>query len=341
MNNPPTVSVIVIFYNAERFIEEAVESVLAQTFGDWELLLADDGSTDGSSEIAKRYAAARPEKVRYLEHEAHRNRGMSATRNLGVAHARGRYLAFLDADDVWLPQKLEQQVAILDAHPEAALVYGVMRYWHSWTGATGDAARDYSMALGVPAEAVAAPRTLLRLLLESKASSPCPSDILVRREAVEAVGGFEGEAFAGINQLYEDQAFLAKVYLRYPVYVSGQNWFLYRQHSGSCVAAAVRGKRERAVGLYYFDWLGKYMAAQGVADKELWRALAGKRWRYRHPRLTALTGLLRARSERAADFLKKLARRALPATVYVWMKRQMRQHKGWSHFGIGVGLWWQ
>lgn len=90
---------ICIFYQAERFFSEAVDSVLAQDFPDFELLLCDDGSTDGGTTLARDYAARRPERVRYLEHPGHANRGMSATRNLGLAHARGELIALIDADD--------------------------------------------------------------------------------------------------------------------------------------------------------------------------------------------------------------------------------------------------
>src|SRR5215207_11709928 len=110
MTSKLLVSSVMIFLNAEKFIEEAIESVFAQTYDNSELLLVDDGSTDDSTQIALRYAERDPEKVRYLEHPGHRNRGMSASRNLGVSHAEGEYVAFLDADDVWLPYKLQRQV---------------------------------------------------------------------------------------------------------------------------------------------------------------------------------------------------------------------------------------
>src|SRR4051794_9610371 len=116
MNRRPQVSAIIIFLNAERFIAEAIESVFAQTYDDWELLLVDDGSTDAGTTIARQCAERYPGRVRYLEHEGHRNRDMPATRNLGIRNAHGPYIAFLDADDVWLPHKLEQQVAILESH---------------------------------------------------------------------------------------------------------------------------------------------------------------------------------------------------------------------------------
>src|SRR5262245_62219283 len=117
----PRVSVVIIFLDAERFLGEAVDSVFAQTYRDWELLLVDDGSTDGSGAIARQYAEANRNRVRYLAHSQHANRGMSASRNLGVQHAVGEYVAFLDSDDVWLPSILGDQVAILDAQADAAM----------------------------------------------------------------------------------------------------------------------------------------------------------------------------------------------------------------------------
>ncbi len=100
MSQDPLVSAIVIFFNAEQFLREAVDSVFAQTYDNWELLLVDDGSTDGSISIARSYADRHPERVDYLQHEHQGNRGRSTSRNLGISHARGQYVALLDADDV-------------------------------------------------------------------------------------------------------------------------------------------------------------------------------------------------------------------------------------------------
>src|SRR6266487_3700210 len=156
MPSQPRVSAIIIFLNAERYIDEAIESVFAQAYDSWELLLADDGSTDGSTAIVLQYAERYPDKVRYLEHPGHQNRGMSATRNLGIRNARGEYIAFLDADDVWLPQKLEQQVQALDAHPEAGMIYAPTQYWYSWTGKREDIQYDNLPKLGLE------PNTLIK-----------------------------------------------------------------------------------------------------------------------------------------------------------------------------------
>ncbi len=138
------VSIATPFLNAGPFIEESIQSVLAQTWPDWELLLVDDGSADDSTAIALRYAEAYPTRIRYLAHPGRGNRGASASRNLAAQHARGEYLAFLDADDVYLPHKLQEQVPILDAHPDVGVMYAATEYWYSWTGRPEDATRDWT-----------------------------------------------------------------------------------------------------------------------------------------------------------------------------------------------------
>jgi len=284
MSNQPIVSVIMPFFNAEKFIGAAIASVLAQTNDSWELLLVDDGSTDGSTKLALQCAANHPAKVRYLQHENHRNWGACAARNLGLSEARGEYIALLDADDVWLPHKLEQQLAILASRPEVAMVYGPSRYWFGWTGNSEDIQRDYVRSLGVQPNTLIDPPTLLTLSLQSKAPTPCPSNILLRRQTVESVGGFE-EQFRGIYQLYEDQAFLAKIYLSHQVFVSSECWDKYRQHPESCVSVARTSRKKYSVGLFYLKWLESYLSRHGIEDDGLWRALRHKRLRYQYPNL--------------------------------------------------------
>src|SRR5215469_17436230 len=101
MDQPPSVSVIVPFRDAEKYLGDAIASIDAQTYPNWELLLVDDGSANASSRFARDLAHRFPKKVRYLEHGGHRNKGVAASRNLGVEAARFKYVALLDADDVW------------------------------------------------------------------------------------------------------------------------------------------------------------------------------------------------------------------------------------------------
>jgi glycosyltransferase involved in cell wall biosynthesis len=295
----PLVSVVIIFANAERFIGEAIESVFAQTYDTWELLLVDDGSTDGSRGRALGSAERYPDRVRYLEHEGRRNRGMSASRNLGLQEARGRYVGFLDADDVWFPNILEEQVALLEAHPDVAMLYGPLLWWYSWTGLPEDQGRDYIESLGVPQDRVIHPPRLVPRFLRNKAA--VPSGIMVRRQIAERVGGFEDE-FRGE---YEDQAFCAKICLTAPVFASGQCWYRYRQHPDSCVASGHQTGRTHAARLAFLSWLARYLAEQNVRDRAVWRALELEFWRFRHPR----TFHLLRRAEHFVDRLKRSLRR--------------------------------
>jgi glycosyltransferase involved in cell wall biosynthesis len=272
VNNPtePLASVVMIFFNAERFIQEAIESIVAQTYHNWELMLVDDGSTDGSTRIAHFYAEKYSGQVMYLEHEEHRNRGMSASRNLGIRRCKGRYVAFLDSDDVWLPHKLERQVAIMESKPRASMVYGASRYWHSWTGNDEDFSLDFVPDLGVQTEVLFDPPALLtRLYPFGPATTPPPSDFLVRREALEAVGGFE-EDFRGVNQLYDDQAFLVKMYMSQPIFVSSEEWDLYRIHPDSCDAVATGGGHYDAIRAFFLQWFESYLLKEGIGDPDTW-----------------------------------------------------------------------
>jgi glycosyltransferase involved in cell wall biosynthesis len=278
MSNP-MVSIITIFLNAGSFIEEAIASVRAQTFADWELILVDDGSTDQSTAIAQQYASLHPEQIRYYKHERHQNRGMSASRNLGICMSHGEYIAFLDADDVWLPQNLERQVALLQAQPSAAMVYSSTQWWYSWTGRPEDQSRDFMHDLGVPADTLLQPPRLLATFLQHPGSSPCTCSVLLRRSAVEQVGIFE-ERFRG---MYEDQIFFAKLCLNLPVYVSSGGWARYRQHPASNCATTERAGQESAVRLTFLNWLAGYLAHNSVTDRSLWRVLQAELRRARHP----------------------------------------------------------
>lgn len=253
----PLVSVVTIFLDGERFLEEAIRSVLSQTLDRWELLLVDDGSTDTSTAIARGYAARYPERIRYLEHDGHANRGMSYSRNVGIGASTAPYVAFIDADDVWLPHKLTRQVQLAE-DSSADLVYGASWYWYGWTGAWDDRIRDYPTDIGVPPGTLFPPPELFDRLLTG-IHTPAPSDFLARRAIVDAVGGFE-ESFTSHRQLYEDQAFLSKVFLAGTVLASGECWVKYRMHDASCGTLTERSGRHLDARAYFLQWLDRHAA---------------------------------------------------------------------------------
>jgi glycosyltransferase involved in cell wall biosynthesis len=272
----PRVSVVTIFLDEERFLAEAIASVRGQTFGDWELLLVDDGSHDRSLAIATESAAADPARVRCLRHPGGVNRGMSASRNLGLAAARGEYVAFLDADDVWLPGKLEEQLACFAAEPRAGMVYGRTAIWHRWDPAA--TTTDYYYPLGVAPDRLYDPPRLFNQLMRNRAQSPTTCNAIVRRALVDEVGGFADE-FTG---MFEDQVFFAKVLLAAPVWVDDRTWAKYRVHSASCSERALGSAEELRVRLRFLASVAGHFAARGgvplAARVARQRAVLGTRY---------------------------------------------------------------
>jgi glycosyltransferase involved in cell wall biosynthesis len=273
----PLVSVVVPVFNAERFLAETIESVIAQTRPEWELLLADDGSTDRSPEIARSYADRYPGKIRCLEHPGRANRGESATRNLGLKAGQGDLFAFLDADDVWLPEKLERQVPLLLTRPEAGWLYGNTEYWF---GGFEDG-RSFFPTLGLPPGTVVEPPHLLTRFLRREAAVPCTCGLLVRREAVERTGGFD-ESF---RSMYADQVFYARLALTAPVLVDHGCWERYRQHPGSACAVSKKEGTAREARRIYLTWLERTLDEGGISDPDLRSALKRELRACRHPRL--------------------------------------------------------
>jgi glycosyltransferase involved in cell wall biosynthesis len=302
------VSIITPFLNAGPFIEESINSVLAQTYGDWELLLVDDGSTDASTEIACRYAAAHPGKVRYLSHEQRQNRGASASRNLAAHYAAGEYLAFLDADDVYLPQKLEVTVPVLDAHPEVAMLYAATQYWYSWSGRREDADRDWVWRKygATPNTVIEPPRMLLRFL-EDGGTVPCMGGVLVRRAAVERVGGWE-ESF---QRICTDQVFHAKLCLNFPVMIVDVCLDKYRQHENSSCGTAARAGQMDAAFERYLVWLESYVSAQSIVNPTVRDMARRALRRHRHPFLYRV----RRQAARCDARLRRLASRTIGRTL--------------------------
>jgi glycosyltransferase involved in cell wall biosynthesis len=209
---------------------------------------------------------------------------MSASRNRGIAAARGRYLALLDADDVYLPERLEHHVQILERHPDVAMVYGPTMYWHSWSpdAVQQDVVGMLGFAVGV---AHPAPTVLRRFMADARII-PGVCSLTIRREKVLAINGFE-EAFRGC---YEDQVFISKICARESVTLTDRCLDYYRQHEGSCCAQAKDSgeysehlphpARER-----FLRWLVGYLAEKDVHDPALARLLARDLWPYEHPRL--------------------------------------------------------
>jgi glycosyltransferase involved in cell wall biosynthesis len=337
MQHEPLVTAVIIFLNTEPYLQEAIESVLKQTYENWELMLVNDGSTDRSTAIAQQYAAQYPNKIRYLEHAGHQNRGMSASRNLGIRSGAGEYIALLDSDDVWLPRKLEDQVALLNAQPEAAMLYGRTQFWHSWTGNPEDFKADRYTDLGLEPNCLVQPPELLTLFLKKEDSIASTCSILLRRSAYEQFGGFE----ENFRDMYEDMVFYTKLYLEAPVFVTDGCWDRYRQHSKGCNAIATKeGRfsptRPNKSRETFLIWIETYLSKQGYEGTEVWNVLQKELWPYRHPVAYRLTRFPQSIKSRTRQLLGAVTRRTLPLSTRRWLHERRKGRRTLPIMGWGI-----
>jgi GT2 family glycosyltransferase len=226
------VSVVVAAYNQGPWLAQAIESVRAQTFVDWELVVVDDGSTDDTPAVVARHAAdARVVYVRQARAER------SAARNRGIAASSGRLVAFLDADDLWHPEKLARQVAALAADPAAGLCYTVARFIDS---------------AGRPLPVRKPPRALAgdvftRLM---RGNVLILASVVARRACLDAVGGFDP---AITPYGCEDWDLWLRIARRYPVAVVDEELTLYRRHGGNTSWDRVLASALIVVDRWYAD----------------------------------------------------------------------------------------
>lgn len=282
----PLVSVIISFLNEEVFLAEAIESVIQQHYSKWELILIDDGSSDYSTNIAKKFAQISGGQIIYTDHKNHTNKGLSASRNHGISIASGELIAFLDADDIWYPWKLQVQVSLMQLHTKVAMLCEASEYWYY--NSEDKSKEGVIIQIGKERDRVFFPPELLKVLYPlSNGSAPCPSGIIIRRAAIIKHGGFE-EHFSGIYQLYEDQAFLHKIYLNEPVYLSSLCNNRYRQREGSLVRRITDEGNYNIVRRYFLEWLEEYVKQIGFYERTVNNLIIKALEPYRRPYLYIL-----------------------------------------------------
>jgi glycosyltransferase involved in cell wall biosynthesis len=224
----PRISVIIPVYNGERYLAAAIESALAQTRKPIEIIVVDDGSTDGSANVARRFVPS-------VKYDLQLHAGPGGARNRGVALAQGDYLAFLDADDLWVKEKLEVQMAAFDVSAPPDAVFGYVEQFVS-----PDLPAEQAAKMDCPAEA--APARL-------------PGTILIRREAFKKVGCFSTalrvgefvEWYARATELAIKDVIIPRVVLRRRIHATNSG-FLHRDARRDyvrVVKAALDRRRQR------------------------------------------------------------------------------------------------
>nr|WP_290223445.1 glycosyltransferase [Trichocoleus desertorum] len=205
----PQISVVIPAYNAEKTIKATIDSVLSQTFSDFELIVVNDGSLDTTLNIV---ANIQDPRIKLISQP---NSGPQKSRNRGIREAQGEYLSFLDADDLWTPDKLEAQLKALQANPDAAVAYS----WTNWIDETGQFIRRgaYVNATGNVYEKL--------LLIDFVESGSNP---LVLRQALDEIGNFDESLVGG-----QDWDMWLRLAARYPFTVVASPQILYRKYPNS------------------------------------------------------------------------------------------------------------
>jgi glycosyltransferase involved in cell wall biosynthesis len=269
----PKVSVVIPTYNRTHFIAEAMQSVIDQTFTDFELIVVDDGSTDNTREVVSSFKDHRIKYIYYQE-----NKGASSAQNTGIRASTGEYVAILGSDDIWLPQNLELQVKLLDSRPDIALVCSDMylfdnnsrkllgRFWHD----------KHSDAYINPQKVT---QHALKRLLE-KGCFIGPQATLMRRAVLTEVGCFDESLVT-----HEDWDLFVRIVKRFPICINDIPLTMVRKH-GISLQSSTERMYNGAVRV-----LGKAMSSYSLTGQELRlieRRLA--RTHFRHGRHMVMNG---------------------------------------------------
>jgi len=295
----PLVSVVIPFHNHRNLIQKAVQNLFNQTYIHWEVILVDNNSSDGSRDIARKLVEQYPERVRYA-FEA--NQGIPFARNRGLAEARGKYISFLDVDDEFVPTKLDDQVPILEEHPDVAMVYGLTRRVYVGDG------RTVIQDVGIAKEGINEPPYLAIDWLHCFYHLPQVGATLIRTSIARQVGGFAENLLMG----NDDVAFHLKIAFNYKIWFLPKEAVIYYRHSSS---EGARLNREVGVTARYLDAYASWVVPYAFEYKQrtgdfrpyYWaqRALAGNIAEYAHQKASNL----RERRQLICQMLKQQQQR--------------------------------
>lgn len=231
------ISIITASYNYEDFIKETIESVLAQTYSDWELIIVDDGSVDNSLEVISSYAAL-DNRISLFTHGDGANKGLPATIKLGLSYAKGAYVAFLESDDTWAPEYLEEKIKALKEAPEAGLVFNsVEMFGDEKTMAEYDAYFDFSRKI---LSKIKFPTNIFNLMLLSN-FVPTFSCVMVKKEALQNCN------FNMVFAPWLDWGLWLQIAYKHDFYYLPQNLTKWRMHSRSYINRAKQKPKNNGI----------------------------------------------------------------------------------------------
>jgi glycosyltransferase involved in cell wall biosynthesis len=268
------VSIIVPAYNAELYIKETIDSILAQTYCNYEIIVVDDGSTDNTPVIARQFG----DSIRYIRQP---NQGLSSARNTAIKNARAETIALIDSDDLWEPQFLERMIPFLNLHPEAAGVYCGFQYINS-----------RSEVIGRPSLKIVPPESFhAAMIIEGNWLAPCA--VVFRKQLLEDVGLFDESLHA-----VEDWDMWIRLSERSPFVGLPEALVKYRRHDSNMTKDPER--MVKAIGQ-----LTEKLHGSPQDDVALWSP--HKKWAFSsHYRGGATSFFAVGRMDKSVDYLKKL-----------------------------------
>lgn len=301
----PTVSVIIPCYNGARFLAETLESVLAQTYPYFEIIIVDDGSKDTTRDVASRYPQAR-----YIYQE---NRGVCATRNRGFQNSKGEYLVFLDQDDRLLPEALEIGISQLKAHPTCGAVMGCYQLIDSTGGflhKTLQTNRGSVKLIDYPT------------MLKGHCPGP-PSGGMFRRDIFELVGGFDLSS----PQDAADLDLYLRIIRECPIYFHNQVVYEYRRHPGNCSLDVVH-MTQQCIDTFERQW--SYV--QGNSEYEAAYQIGIKYWeKFFYPEIpTTVVAYLKNKKFKQAWNTFLIGLRLSPQSFVTYALRKFKHITGFA-----------
>lgn len=295
----PRISVVIPTYNRQGLVVEAIESVLAQTYSEFEIIVVDDGSTDGTTARLQPYL----DRIAYKKQN---NQGLAAARNTGIRLTQGEFVCFLDDDDLWEPTKLATQIEFADAHPEYALLATEIQGIDTEKNKIGKSkSLKYEIRNGMVVE---------HLLF---ANWIAPSTAMVRRKCLDEVGGFDED----IRSFGEDWVMWMRLASKFPVYFIPEPLVLYRYHSGQMSLDRPEEQfRSLMLCLQKISVLPQFQKKPYLLREAEYRICMGRAWQDR----------CSGQYERAMVKLKRtLKLRRFPIVPLYWMARTVAE----KHFG--------
>ncbi len=221
-------SIIIPIYNASIYLDSCIQSVYKQTFSNWELILIDDGSIDNSLILAKNWAE-KDHRIKVLQHLNRANKGVSASRNLGIKHAKGEWLAFLDADDVWLPGKLQKQYEIIEQYESQGLVFvycpAMVIDEQGNSISEKDLVKSHNPMFGIYGAGVLGFQQHAFTWVINKGFEAPTSSVVCRKDVIQALGGFEEDMHYS-----EDGLMWYRIIEKGNMYYTDEPFVQYRVH---------------------------------------------------------------------------------------------------------------